>query len=168
MTSDSIKERFLIDASNVRMVSSMRAILALATLIIVYIDPAEPQRLVGVTYTTLILYGVYSLIFYFISRRKIDLIPVRFIHWIDIVWYLILIGLSAGTSSIFFFLFFFAILTASFRFGFAEGLKVTFFSAILFSIVGNLTALSGDEFELNRTLLRPIYLSVLSYMIAYW
>ncbi len=38
----------------------------------------------------------------------------------------------------------------------------------MFTIVGYSTAPSGEAFELNRFLLRPIYLSILGYMIAYW
>jgi signal transduction histidine kinase len=93
---------------------------------------------------------------------------VRYTHWIDIFWYLVLIGLSAGATSIFFFLFFLAILIGSFRYGYAEGLRVTAFSVVLFVIVGYLTTPTGEDFELNRLLIRPIYLSILGYMIAFW
>ena len=89
-------------------------------------------------------------------------------HWLDVAWYLLLIALSSGTSSIFFLFFFFAILVASFRYGFAQGLGVTVLSASLFTGIGYLTAPAAPTFELNRFLLRPIYLLVLGYMIAYW
>jgi hypothetical protein len=79
-----------------------------------------------------------------------------------------LITLSNGTSSIFFFFFFFSILIAAFRSGFNAGLRVTVVSALLFSIIGYATAPHGQEFELNRFLIRPIYLMMLGYMISYW
>jgi len=79
-----------------------------------------------------------------------------------------LISLSSGTSSIFFFFFFFPILVASFLGGFASGLRVVIVSSVLFTIIGYTTAPKGPQFELNRFLLRPIYLLVLGYMIAYW
>jgi signal transduction histidine kinase len=80
----------------------------------------------------------------------------------------LLIALSSGTNSIFFFFFFFATLYTSFIYGFSSGLKVTIVSAVAFTIIGYLSSPSGLEFELNRFLLRPIYLMVLGYMVAYW
>jgi signal transduction histidine kinase len=69
---------------------------------------------------------------------------------------------------VYFFLFFFAIQIAAFRFGFGEGIAITTASLFLFIILGYLTAPRGEEFELNRFLLRPVYLGVLGYMISYW
>jgi signal transduction histidine kinase len=148
----------------------MRFLLALSALVIITIDPAEPDRLVAITYLALSLYTIYSLVLYVIVQRYAAL-QVHFrpwAHWADVGWYVVLIGLSSGTSSIFFFFFFFAILVASFRWGRTAGLRVVVISAILFTIIGFLTAPGGHEFELNRFLLRPIYLFVLGYMMAYW
>ena|SRR5438105_12745162 len=99
----------------------MRLILALSALIIIYIDPSEPDRFVAVTY--LIVYTVYSAILFILSLRRHNSLQVRRAHWIDIGCYLVLVALSSGTNSIFFFFFFFAILIASFRWGFKAGLE---------------------------------------------
>jgi signal transduction histidine kinase len=153
---------------NIRLFNQMRAILIFATLLVIYIDPAEPQNYVALTYTTLILYNLYSIALLFFSYRKPDLIPVNYTHWIDVGWCLFLIIISSGTSSIFFFLFFFALLEASFRFGYSEGLRVTFASVLLFTVLGYVAAPAGESFELNRFLLRPVYLGILGYMISFW
>jgi signal transduction histidine kinase len=137
-------------------------------LFVTYLDPSEPRYYVALTYVVLSLYCAYAFLLYLFFLRKPDLFPVRQAHWIDLVWCLTLIALSSGTSSVFFFLFFFIIQIAAFRFGFHEGIKVTSASVLLFSVLGYLTAPHGEEFELNRTLLRPIYLGVLGYMISYW
>jgi signal transduction histidine kinase len=157
-------------AVDLRIISLMRLVLAASALLIIAIDPSEPDRLVTLTYATLSLYVVYSVALYLLAVfPRPRLAPIRqWAHWIDVCWYVVLIALSRGTSSIFFFGFFFAILVASFRWGFAEGLKVTIVSAALFSVVGYATAPSGPEFELNRFLLRPIYMGVLGYMMAFW
>lgn len=153
-----------------QIIAVMRLVLAVSALLIIAVDPAEPDRLVGVTYSALTCYVIYSTGLLLLARRRSPLMPRidAWAHRIDVGWYLGLIALSSGTSSIFFFFFFFAVLTASFRFGFAEGLGVTIVSAVLFSVVGYLTAPRGAAFELNRFLLRPIYLLVLGYMMAYW
>jgi signal transduction histidine kinase len=146
----------------------MRLLLALSALVIIYVDPSEPDRLVGLTYLALIGYTLYSIVIHVVSVRWSAILPLRGLHWIDLGWYLALIALSSGTNSIFFFFFFFAILVASFWWGFGPGLRVTITSAILFSIVGYVSAPYEPDFQLNRFLLRPIYLLVLGYLIAYW
>jgi signal transduction histidine kinase len=88
------------------------------------------------------------------------------LHWLDLFLYLLLIALSHGTNSVFFYFFFFSIIVASFGWGLTEGLKLTLAAAVLFTIVGYLTA--GSAFELNRLLLRPIQLLVFGYMISRW
>lgn len=151
-----------------RMISVMRLILAISALLIIYIDPSEPDRLVAVTYGALVVYTIYGVIVYWLSIRGRPSLPLSISHWIDVGCFLALVALSSGTSSIFFFFFFFAILVASFRLGFKAGLRVTIVSAFFFTLIGYATARSGVSFELNRFLLRPVYLLVLGYMIAYW
>ena len=47
-----------------RLVALARSIPALSALIIIYVDPSEPDRLVNITYAMLVLYSVYSAIIY--------------------------------------------------------------------------------------------------------
>jgi len=79
-----------------------------------------------------------------------------------------LIALSSGTNSLFFFGFFFAILVASFRWGFASGVRTVLVSAVIFTIVSYATTPSEPGFEFNRFLLRSTSILLLGYMIAYW
>jgi len=153
-----------------RIIALMRFVLAFSALLITIVDPSEPDRLVTVTYAALSLYTIYSATLYMLVQRfqAFQTVIRRWTHWADVGWYIVLIGLSSGTSSVFFFFFFFAILVASFRWGFRAGLSVVVISAILFTIVGFATAPKGPNFELNRFLMRPIYLFVLGYMMAYW
>jgi signal transduction histidine kinase len=153
---------------DLRMICAMRVVLALSALLVIYIDPSEPDRLVAPTYLALAGYGVYSVLIYALSIRHGRLLPLKILHWLDVAWYVTLVALSSGTNSIFFFFFFFAILVASFGWGFGSGLRVTIVSAVLFTIVGYATAPAEPEFQLNRLLLRPIQLVVLGYMIAIW
>ena len=151
-----------------RIVCLMRVLLAVSALVITFIDPTSPDRFIETTYAILIGYCLYSAMLYFLSWRAISLVLINTNPWIDVVWYLALIALSNGTSSIFFFFFFFSILIAAFRSGFNAGLSVTVISALFFSIIGYATAPHGQEFELNRFLIRPVYLMMLGYMISYW
>jgi signal transduction histidine kinase len=151
-----------------RMISLMRLILALSALLITYIDPSEQDRLVAVTYGALVVYSVYGSVLYYLSFRGGPRLPLSISHWIDVGCFLVLVALSSGTNSIFFFFFFFAILVASFRWGFKAGLRVTIVSTVFFTLIGYATAPAESTIELNRFLLRPVYLLVLGYMLAYW
>jgi hypothetical protein len=158
------------DGVSMRMIALMRLILAVSALLIIYIDPAEPDRYVMITYLALTLYSLYSAAIYgiILAEWRIAQFFQFWTHWADILWYLLLIALSSGTNSIFFMCFFFSILVASFRFGSKLGFWSAIASSILFTVVGYATVPPEPAFELNRFLLRPIYLLVLGYMIAYW
>jgi signal transduction histidine kinase len=151
-----------------RLVCWMRLVLALSALAVICLDPAEPDRLVAVTYASLALYSLYGFALWLLSARRGAGRTWRAAHWVDVGWYLLFVALSSGTNSIFFLCFFFSILVASFQWGFDEGMRVTAASALLFTVVGYAAAPGWPEFELNRFLLRPVYLLVLGYMIAYW
>lgn len=140
----------------------------MSALVAVIIDEAELDGVILLTYATLILYSIYSATLYFLALRQTFKSPERLTPWIDAAWYCVLIGLSGGARSIFFLLFFFAIIEVSFRWGAKTGRRMTNVSALLFAVIGLATARSVLMFELNRFLMRLIYLLVFGYMIAYW
>ena len=153
---------------DLRLVSMMRLMLAGAALFVVFIDPSQPDRPAKLTYTVLACYTIYSVAILFLSVRRRDLIPARYMHWFDMVWYLGLMALSSSTSSIFFSFFFFAILVASFGWGYTAGLRLTLVSAILILVVGLLSTPREPGFDMYRLLLRPIQLLILGYLISRW
>lgn len=152
-----------------RAVAALRLVLASSALGVVWIDPIQPARFASATYAVLCLYTVYSAALY--ARSLSAPAPFRggrpWLHWIDVAWYLVLTGLSGGASSLFFVLFFFPILVASFRTGFAAGMATTVVSALGVTSVGLLVAGPEPEFELNRLLLRPVSLLVIGFVIAW-
>lgn len=159
-------DRHTIESVDERLVNVTRFFLSLSALIIIYVDPSEPDRFVHITYATLALYTVYSVLVFFLrlkSQSTISSIP---LYWIDVVWYLVLISLSSGTHSLFFFFFFFVILVASFQSGYKAGLKATLVSALLFVTIGYYA--TPAPIETNRFLLRAIYLTSIGYLMAYW
>ncbi|MGH8771109.1 MAG: GAF domain-containing sensor histidine kinase, partial [Burkholderiales bacterium] len=122
-------------------------------------------RMANWTYAFLFCYGIYSMALYYQSTRHGDRMQSKTTHWMDVAWYLALIALSGGTKSLFFLFFFFAILVSSFRWGFAEGMKVTLASAVLSSAIGFAVLRDDEQWQ---GLLQPIYLAVLGYLIARW
>lgn len=157
-----------VEAVDARMLALMRCVLAFSALAIILSDPLEPQRLVELTYGSLALYCIYSTILALLAYRADWPPPARVLHWLDVLFYAYLVALTEGTSSIFFQYFLFAILVASFSRGFREGFAVTVVSCVLFVSVEVFFAPAGAAPELERTLIRAVYLFVLGYMIAYW
>jgi signal transduction histidine kinase len=151
-----------------RLVCLMRLVLSFSALAVIYVDPSEPDRFVAATYVALALYLLYSAALFLLTALRGRPIREGWIHWVDVAWYLVLVSLSSGTGSIFFLFFFFAVLVASFRQGFRAGLSVVVVSALSFMLVGYLSAPAEPHFDWDRFLLRPTYLLVLGYMMAYW
>lgn len=158
----------IISSVDNRMIAAMRLILAVSALLILSIDPFDPNHYAAVTYVALTLYVAYSATLFVCAWRGVPLALATMEHWIDVGWYVILVGLSGGINSVFFFFFFFAILVASFQWGFGSGLRVGLISAVLFSVVGFVTAPPKPDFALNRLLLRTMTLLGFGYMMAYW
>lgn len=142
--------------------------MALCGLVAMIIDEAELHGFILLTYATIILYSIYSATLYFLALRQTFKSSERLTPWIDAAVYCVLIGLSGGASSIFFLLFFFAIIEVSFRWGAKTARRMTNVSALLFAAIGLATAHSVLTFELNRFLMRIICLLVFGYMMAYW
>src|SRR5262245_58391060 len=85
-----------------RMIAALRFVFATAALLIIYIDPSEPDRYVAITYAALVLYVVYSAVLWVCAWRAIPPWVAATAHWIDVGWYVTLTGLSSGTNHIFF------------------------------------------------------------------
>src|SRR5262245_23704423 len=134
-----------------RLISGMRLVLAVSGLLIFSLDPVGPKHLVNITYAALILYSLYSAIICLLVWRSRDFARRQrtWSYWADVGWYAALVALSAGTNSIFFFGFLFAIVTSSFRQGFKTGVQVTFVSVVLFLTISAATASFTPQFELS-------------------
>lgn len=152
---------------NPRLVSTMRFMLAATALLVVFMDP-EQDRYPRATYIVLALYTLYSAVVCSLSVRRSGLVAAPYMHWFDIGWYVALVSLGSSTSGMFVSFFFFAILVASFGWGYAAGLQVTLVSAAVIVLAGFLTAPQGPAFELNRVILPAIQLVILGFLISRW
>ena len=151
-----------------RAVAALRLLLAGSALIVVYIDPTQPERNATTTYAVLSAYTFVSLLLYLRDLRVPARIEpwLRWAHWGDIAFYLVLLALTGGASSLFFVLFFFPILVASFRAGFAAGMTATIASAAAATGIGLFEARGDPDLELNRLLLRAVSLLVIGFVIS--
>jgi len=153
---------------DLRLVSIMRLMLASSALMVAVITAPPSQSLhfePGVV--VLIFYTVYSAFVYLLSVRRNNVVPAIIMHWLDVGWYVVLIATN-GTASIYFNFFLFAILVASFGWGYSTGLYLTLTSAVLFTAVALWINPVEQTVQFNRILLRPIQLLILGYLISRW
>lgn len=147
----------------------IRFIIAFYSLLVFFLDHDEVHVAPFID-KLLISYCLYSacLLFIYDMQKMRKLVSIYSTHWIDTVFFLILIALTAGSKSLYFPFLFFPIMVASFSWGFAEGIKVVVTTVVLYGVVILGLFLAHAPFELDETLMRPIYLIVFGCMIAYW
>jgi signal transduction histidine kinase len=154
--------------SDERLTAASRLAIAAAGLAVYCVDPSDDEARRPFAYATLVLFLLYSAVSYRQVVRDRRRLPAHVAPWLDVAWTTLLVAVSDGTSSIFYPLYTFAILCASFRAGARAGRAVVIASVLSFSVVGGLTAPRGARFELDQSLIRPLYLLILGYLVAYW
>jgi hypothetical protein len=151
------------------MVALMRVVLSVSGLTVVTMVPAGPEHFASGVSIALIAFTLYSIGVWLLELKGHAAFRAvsDWGHWIDVGWFTLLIALSRGTVSIFFW-YFFPILVASFRWGFVPGIRVVAVSTILFTTVGLSLSPPIPELERQRFLIRPIYFITVGYLMAYW
>jgi signal transduction histidine kinase len=162
------EQTFPIGSVDARMIDVMRCVLALSALAIIYVDPGESRHFVAISKVSVFVYLLLSVVSLLVAARHAPLVPPRYEHWIDVLFAGVLAASTQGDSSIFFFIFLFAILVASFSRGLAEGLAVTGASVVLFEFAVLIFAPESAPFDLDQALVRPFCLFALGAMVAYW
>lgn len=151
-----------------RITSVLRLVLAVAASGVHLLDPTEgPGRRIF-TGTVLSCFAIYAAVMHVQVVRRATRLPRDWMPWIDVGWVTLLVVASTGTSSIFFPMYLFAILCAAFGRGFRGGMAVTAASVLSFAVIGGVTTPGGAAFELDRSLVRPLYLLILGYLMSHW
>ena len=160
------------------MIPLMRLMLALSGLLIFALNSPDYSSKLAFNFDGLTLYSscaycLYAALHYLFPDAMLKVFKLEWLHWIDLTWYLALNSLNGGVDSPFFSFFFFAILVASFRFGFAEGMRVTIACVVLsvFShgLLGYYSLLAySAENPVYASIVNSMSLLILGYLIANW
>ena len=149
-----------------------RALLALFFLLSVWIDPSEPTRFAEATYQILAGYAAYSLFLCIPRLRRAALGSLIHVtaHIVDLVVFAILMFLTQGPTSPFFVYFVFLLVCAALRWQW-RGTLIT--AAIALTVVVAVAfyprnLLLADGFELNRFIMRIVYLGVVATLLGYF
>ena len=153
------------ELADAQMVSGMRLVLAVSVLLTAITDPLGLRDGGGVTWMLFAVYAAYSLLICSLAWWRRPVALGKSLHWLDLGWYAVFVALTGDSRSLLFLFFLFAILVASFRWGFEEGARVTVAATALFSVTAFLPAASVD---LPLLLLRSSFLLTLGYISAYW
>jgi signal transduction histidine kinase len=152
-----------VDVSDVLLIARIRLVLAVSALLTAFIE--LPHQKADLSWAVFCGYALHTTTLYFLTQLRKPFTGSELIHWLDVCWYALMVLSTGGSQSLFFPFFFFAILTASFRWGFDEGCRVVVASALLYFAIGMVINPSG---EIPRLLLRDAFVLGLGYMIAYW
>lgn len=158
-----------------RVLAIARAVLALCALAAVRVDPTEPSRFQGVINLALLGYMAFSLLMLaaWFTRREPGNWFSWCVHGVDIVWAAAITTFSGGPNSPFFLFFLFAMVAAAYRWALRETL-LTAGAVLLFLFVEALVLVSSwgrvlleGEFELNRFIMRSVYVLLFGFIFGY-
>ncbi len=159
-----------------RVLASARAFLAVAALIVIWLDPAQPTRHPTLAYILLTLYALHSVIVlaWLRDRQRVTPALCLSLHAVDIVWPAFISLFTAGPNSPFFLFNVFVLLAAAYRWGFRETQATAGAAFALFLIAAGIEGFLPSavrsvlgEFTFNRILMRGVYLFMTGYLLGY-
>ncbi len=153
------------DGADARIVARMRLLLAISATLSVFVDHVDSGGVSTSQWLVFAGYLIHSLVICGFAQSERRFYQNRLFHWLDLFWFGLIILFTDGSRSLYFLFFFFAILTASFRWGYKEGARVTLASAAIFTVCA-MSPISVDE--LSRLFLRCSFLLGLGYLSSYW
>jgi len=154
-----------------RLIAGCRVALSTFSLLAVWLDPSEPAHSALLAYTLLAAYTVYSIVlaFWLWSAKATPAVLPLVVHVIDLVFFCVVVFFTAGPNSPFFIFFVYAVAAATVRWQ-EEG---TFWTAVAtlgsYLVIGIIAAsrFPDEGFELNRFILRSIYLTAVAVLLGY-
>jgi signal transduction histidine kinase len=154
-----------------RLIATSRVVLAVFSLLAVWLDPYTPDVHERTTYVLLLGYSAYSLIVAAViwlaqgPPRRLGVAT----HALDLLLFSVLTYLTEGPTSPFFTYFTFAIVAATLRWQWRGALWTAAAALILFNGTGVFAAevINDPAFEENRFVIRSVYLAVMAGLLGY-
>jgi signal transduction histidine kinase len=154
-----------------RVIAVGRVLLAVFGLSAVWLDPSQPAKFADLTYALMAGYTAFAFftLGLVLVRPLIGEVTAVFTHLADLTAFSAVMYLTEGATSPFFVFFTFSLLGATLRWGW---LGVLWTAAAGLVVLGCLGWFAGavihdPQFELNRFIIRAVYLSVAALVLAY-
>jgi signal transduction histidine kinase len=148
-----------------------RLVLAIFSLLAIWLDPSEPGRYAQIAYALLCGYVVYSLLLTVsVLRINVSLgnLPLT-THAFDLLLFTIFMFFTEGPTSPFFVYFVFSLLCATLRWSWRGTLWTAGVALMMFVGMGIYTGeiIRDPAFELNRFIIRSVYLTLVAILLCY-
>ena len=152
-----------------RFIADLRLLLAAASLLAIWLDPAEPVRFARVTYATQWVFLAYAAIIALtMQRRSAGPRATMAMHTIDIATFSVVQYLTLGPSSPFFIYFIFSMFCGTLRWGWRGAMFTsTVVTSAYLVIAATLSSTMAVDWELNRFIVRVVYLVMAGGMLVY-
>jgi len=154
-----------------RLIAGCRVALSVFSLLALWLDPAEPAHFARLAYSLVAAYALFALLLaVWVWNAKATPIALPLLaHGVDMALYCVIIVVTAGPTSPFFVYFVFALAAATVRWQERGALWTAIAALSTFLAIGIYTArrVSDAEFELNRFIIRAIYLAVVAVLLGY-
>jgi signal transduction histidine kinase len=152
-------------------IAAARVVLAVCSQIAIWLDPSTPTKYAEATYALLAGYAVLAIVVAFIVWRTHPL-PAGIgtaTHVVDLLIFSVLLFLTEGPTSPFFLYFVFSMMTATIRWGWRGSLITAAVVIPVFLGLGAYGALwlKDPTFEVNRFIVRTVYMCVAAGLLAY-
>jgi signal transduction histidine kinase len=154
-----------------RLIALARVALAATSLLAIWLDPSEPTKYRDIAYALLVGYLGYALLLVplvWLLRAPLGLVAI-ITHGIDLVAFTGFIYFTEGPTSPFFAYFVFSLFCATLRWQRSGTFWTALVVLTLFLGLGLYTALvlKDPDFELNRFIVRSVYLALVALLLAY-
>lgn len=154
-----------------RLIAAGRVALSVFSLLAIWLDPTEPSRHASIAYSVLAVYVAYSLLIAVLAFRSYALLLEARLptHAIDLLVAALVMFFTEGPTSPFFVYFVFAMISAAVRWGREGTLWTAVATLAVFLGLGYYFAeiLRDPAFELNRFIIRGVYLGVVASLLGY-
>ena len=160
-----------------RILAATRALLAVASLFVIWVDPTEPRHYATIVYGLLAVFMFESVGVLALVRTQRTSSPTfrLAVHAIDILWPALIAIFTAGPNSPFYLFYTFVLLEAAYRWGLQATLLTALVSTGLFIFQSFFTLAKGltfptlfrGSYDLNSFIMRGVYLLIMGYLLGY-
>ena len=159
----------LVAISRDRLIASTRLVLALGGIAAVYLDTGEPRRSGSLAVFVLLgLYVALALVCLLLVKRTLNVRAVYAIHIAEAALIAVLAATTEGAASPFFVLFTFVMFVGTLRWDVRGAIATGLFLCAVLFVMSTASVLTGSApLEVDRIILRNIWLPVAAILFAY-
>ena len=163
--------RFAFEGQTERLIAAGRVVLASFSLLAIWLDPTTPSRYASIAYPLLIAYVLYAAVVVIVVWASHGaLVRVRVAtHIVDLIMFSLFMYFIEGPTSPFFAYFVFAIVCATLRWQWQGTLWTAVAVLAAFLGIGFYASeiLQDPAFEVDRFIIRSVYLAVVAALLGY-